>query len=316
LLLFDDFNYAVSRNPSTLPGNASNPFVTTGPWTSAKAINISGSHNGYLYTVTAPEMAATTGYSGPLPNPSSRALKIEHPAASTQSDFYLEYGRGANSIPANVWFQFWIYPNHYGSERGGILGNMKFLYPTNDGYGSHTNKWLLYFNSWAAAPQFGGNPYGNPTAGQAFLTDLAQMGSTPRWNNDTSNGNKLGPNLLPRDQSHIPPNQWTQVKIHYDHSVANRGTFEVWLRPLNGQWRKTHEWIGGVTPNFTWGGFTPGGHEGFRMPTTIPGTADSGGPSNPGVFLYVQDFAMASSESSLPDYDGTRPRSPANVTAE
>lgn len=69
------------------------------------------------------------------------------------------------------------------------------------------------------------------------------------------------------------------------------------MKPLGGRWMKVAEWIDGQTPNFSW--IIPtqnvGGHRVFRMPTTIEG-ADS--------WIYMDDFAMATTEDSLPVYDG------------
>jgi hypothetical protein len=48
---FDDFEYTVGRSNSSDPTGMDNAFVNQGGWNRAKAVNITGSHNGYLYTV-------------------------------------------------------------------------------------------------------------------------------------------------------------------------------------------------------------------------------------------------------------------------
>jgi hypothetical protein len=67
------------------------------------------------------------------------------------------------------------------------------------------------------------------------------------------------------------------------------------MKPLNGSWVKVAEWIDGVTSDFAW--TIPqsdvGGHHVFRMPTTID-DFDS--------WIYLDDFAMATSEDDLPVY--------------
>jgi hypothetical protein len=92
----------------------------------------------------------------------------------------------------------------------------------------------------------------------------------------------------------LTPNRWTLVKIHIDTSTTS-GSYEAWLKPLGGSWVKVAEWIDGVTPDFSW--IIPaddvGGHRVLRMPTTI-NDVDS--------WIYLDDFAMATSEADLPVY--------------
>jgi hypothetical protein len=92
----------------------------------------------------------------------------------------------------------------------------------------------------------------------------------------------------------LTPNRWTLVKIHYDTSDTS-GTFEAWMKPLNGSWVKVAEWIDGVTSDFSWTipADEVGGHRVFRMPTTID-DVDS--------WIYLDDFAMATLEANLPGY--------------
>ena len=97
---------------------------------------------------------------------------------------------------------------------------------------------------------------------------------------------------------HLESNRWTLVKIHYDTSGKHnsQGIYEAWLKPMDGSWTKVADWKGGMTPDFSWpldkaGGY--GGHGMFRMPTTVD-KFDS--------WIYLDDFAMASSEEGLPRY--------------
>lgn len=312
VVLFDTFDYAVAR---TEANTTAIPKFQAGGGSNAKRMPTNTGAVGYLYTVSQAEMQATTGYSGPLPGGGSRVLKMEVPPGTGQSDFYLEYSGGANAVPGNVWFQFWIYSNHYGSEQGGLVGRSKFLYPTNNGYPSSTDKWLFILSSWTAMPR-DTQPYGGTTAGEFAPISRDNTVGTINYSAaaDSSNASKLGPNLVSGTQGFVQANRWTLVKVHYDTSVANRGVFEVWLRPYGGSWTKTTEWIGGVTPNFTWTGFPVGGHSAIRMPTTIP--AASSAPNTVGSYYYMDDFVMATSEDSLPTYDGARPNRPTDLIAE
>ena len=64
------------------------------------------------------------GYSGSFPGiDSTRVLAIEARPGSlgSQTDFYLQFGdenAPQGSVPADVWFQFWIYPNYYDDPAG------------------------------------------------------------------------------------------------------------------------------------------------------------------------------------------------------
>ena len=314
LLLFDDFEYVVSRDNSPLPGERGSAFVTQGPWTYAKAVNLTGSATGRLYTAD-----SVPGYNGPMPgtNPTGRVLKMETPNADGGSDFYLgHHGSSSEAVPGNVWFQWWMYINHhptgpYGPELSGLQNRHKFIYPTADTFPSNSNKWLISLSSNPYSSLNVVAPFDNPTAtGEAFVIMRDAMVGEVNYAPGGDNASKLGPNRQSLDNSYIAPNQWHLIKIHLDTTDSNSGKFEAWIRPVGGEWRKLSEWIGGVTPNFTWSGFPAGGHRGFRMPTTIGWSEASGG-----AYYYLDDFAMASSEESLPAY-GNRPSPPARVIAE
>lgn len=305
LRLFDGFDYAVGRNEAN---STAIPKFQTGGWSHAKRMPTDPGAVGYLYTVTQSEMQATTGYSGPLPGAGSRVLKIEVPAGTGQTDFYLDYSGGADAVPGDAWFQFWLYSPHYGSETANLGGRQKWLYPTNDGYPSHSDKWLLVTSDWTAYP-LDVSTYGSPTNGElTFVLRDMSVGTV-----SYSPESKLGPNVQSAANSYMQENQWTLIKIHLDTSNNASGKFEMWMRPYGGAWRKTHEWIGGVTPGFNWSGFGAGGHNQMRFPTTFPA---NNAPNTRGAYYYIDDFAMATSEDSLPDVDGTRPSRPTGVIVE
>jgi hypothetical protein len=298
LILFDDFDYVVERDPATLPGELGNAFVTSGPWGAAKGMNINGRGGGYIYTTE-----EVPGYSGPHPVAgSTHMVKMEADVWGT--DFYVYYGEGPDSIPADVWFQFWIYINHDPAlgEMSAVENRHKFIYPSPDGNYPAWPKWLISFSAGSYVP-WNIAPFGNPTTGEAFIVnrDCADEGAPNYQPEYPDNHWKLGPNTGEQGDAHIPPNEWHLVKIHMDTSDDSSGKMEVWLKPLGNDWRKTTEWIGGVTPDFTWSGFGAGGHAAIKVPTTI-GWSDVSR-----TYYYMDDFAMATSEADLPVYDDVEP---------
>jgi hypothetical protein len=135
LLFFDGFEYDVPRDEQ----NARPAFVTAGKWSGVKSENATGKGLGYLYTTN-----RIPGCNGPFPGRNSQrvlAIEARPKTFNNQTDFYLQYSgvRGeGDAIPADVWFQFWIYPNYYDDPRdqedqlSGFGGGFKFIYPSVD----------------------------------------------------------------------------------------------------------------------------------------------------------------------------------------
>ena len=298
-MFFDDFEYAVGRSDV----NAATIFQQQGRWTGAKTeqSNSSGA-NGWLYTAT-----GVPGYSGAFPGgSSSRVLAIEARPGSEgfQTDFYLEYGDGENPaynnwIPGNVWFQFWIYINYSGDQLSLVDARNKFIYPCNGSYPCQTGKWLIglidnsYEPFWVSL--------GSPSSSGAFFMNAANTfaGISVVTNTNAQSYDdryKLGQTNI---SERVAINRWTLVKIHVDTSTPS-ARYEAWMRPLGGAWVKVVEWIDGVTPGFSWtvSDAHVGGHRTFRMPSTMGRASGSGYDS----WYYMDDFAMARSESGLPIY--------------
>lgn len=320
LLFFDNFEYLVNRDATP---SGSNAFISQGGWSYSKADNLTGRGDGRIYTTN-----SIPGYSGPMPGQNStRVMKIEAQNRSGGTDIYLAYGGNEsppNTIPANVWFQWWMYINHHpqSGETSGLERRHKWIYPCDGDYPCNLNnlKWLM---SLSADPvnticRDGCYPFPHPQSnaisrqGEAFIAIRDQNGpdySPARPDNHW----KLGPNMQSAENAHIVPNQWQLIRVNLDTSVANRGKFQVWIMPMGGEWRKVSEWIAGVTPNFTWT-HAAGGHRVFRMPTTI-GWSDT---SLGGAYYYIDDFAMANSEDSLPVYGNQSglPRPPSDIRVE
>lgn len=329
LLFFDDFNYVA--NPDTIVSSSDNPFVHAGGWNGLKSVETdpSFSDNGSLTTVTKAQFDANTGTSMPWPGgDSSYTLRMAGNNRAGGTDFYLALGDGNQEdfIPANVYFQFWIYMNRHGDEITAVETRHKMLYPTNTGYGSDSNKWLFSFSAHpyiTTCPGGAGCSYpgGNPTDGRAYFvdrdgTDRFSAGHVKRFTEYGSDiWGKLGANLGPESERYIQSNRWTLVRIHYDTSNNASGVFEVWFRHYGEPWQKVAEWIGGQSPNanFEWYGFGAGGHRRLRMPTTV-GITDR----NDGIYYYLRDFAMANSPDSLPVYEDevAAPLPPTDVGVE
>jgi hypothetical protein len=289
-LVFDDFDYRVDREDT----GAEAAFVTQGPWSVAKSQQDSPKAGGRLYTVSSiPDLQL------PWPNGNARALCLETLAVDQQSDFYLQIGDGLtrNEIPGDVWFQWWHLSAATASQPSRIHARNKWLYPSNDGYGSHTNRWLIELGAFNYNPTMDA-PHGDPSDGQQFISMRDAMAGTVKYAAaDPSNQTKLGQVTT---SAYIVPNQWNLVKIHIDTSSASSNVFEAWVRQYGKEWTKVAEWIGGTTRNFTWAQDDDGGgHSVLRWPTTIPGNYPG---SNYDQWHYVQDFAMARTEEDLPTY--------------
>lgn len=297
LIFFDSFEYVVNRDDPTSTSN----FQIKGRWNGVKTIHTRQGANGYLYTT-----AGIPGHSGAFPGDRSKRVLVMEALPNSrgfQTDFYLEYGDSESTafneaVPGNVWFQFWIFVNHNGSQRSRFGPRNKLIYACNGAYPCHSHKWMLTFGTNSGPPRW--RNLGMPSDGGAFLgnainSDVATVANTSLPAGDEW---KLGQTNTSR---HITANRWTLVKIHLDTSTQS-GRYEAWIRPLGRSWTKVVEWIDGVTPGFTWKIHADhiGGHRSFRMPTTIGHAKRSA--QNHDAWVYLDDFSMARSESGLPQY--------------
>jgi hypothetical protein len=240
-----------------------------------------------------------------------------------QTDFYLQLGSPEGpigQIPANHWFQFWVYANNYGQEQSRfsegkwIYPNRATFYPAtedNDGYVymfglAKRSKTTLY-----ADPCPGGDSVG---CDRTYINTGWYANSGGVNNHIAYQNTTFGPNLS--TEPPIMPNTWTLVKLHVDLSgtdpraAPGQAVYEQWIRRQgSSQWIKTTEYIGGVTVvNNLPIAFTPEFTDGFRMfriPTTIGETNNSKGDWFD-FWLYLDDFVLATSEADLPVYsDGS-----------
>ena len=315
----DRFEYAVGRSDP----NAANLFVQNG-WSGAKTQQTTNGAHGWVYTAT-----SIPGYSGAFPGTnSSRVLVLEAgprafppvmvgDVAVYQTDFYLQYGHGGssaydNTIPGDVWFQFWMYPLHgVDGATSTFDGRMKFFYACNTDYPCHTHKWMVMSTPGADTGDPNNiTPFGNPSQGQFFwlLQRASGVSEIINTNGDPYTQSAIGS----KPTEWMRPNRWTLVRMHFDTTHTTGNSWEVWLRPYGGSWRKVAEWLGGRTPGFTWNipSQYVGGHRVLRMPTTV----------GYDYRLYMDDFVMSTTAEDLPAYadEGpgggiTAPGAPANL---
>jgi hypothetical protein len=288
LVFFDDFEYQVERDAV----GDSFIFLEHG-WGWVKTETDDGGA-GYLYTVE-----GIDGFDGTFPGAgSTRVLALEarptmYPPPPdfpySQTDFYLQYGvenGPLDTIPADVWIQFWIYVADTENQPSRFPTRNKFLYPSasvDPPYPSHDERWMFMngsqgFEAEAADPE------------DNFL--CMRPPRALRSGTDPVDANKLGQNL---DLKQVLANDWYLIRIHVDISQPE-GRWEAWIRAQNEPaLTKIAEWIGGETPDFTWP-LPPEERSGprtLRIPTTV-NEFDS--------WMYMDDFAIATGESALPTY--------------
>ena len=269
-------------------------FVAAG-WNNAKS-QAWANAAGYLYTAT-----SIPGFTGTFPSGGSRVLAIEAAPGTfkTQTDFYLQLGNESTpeKIPGNVWLQFWVYPQDFGSQRSLHGTRNKFLYVSNDTYPSHSHKWMVGEKSYSYNPH-NTSPHGNPSATFWWTMSSASGVSTLAYAGpgaDPSRADEIGPQNL---SAVMAPNRWTLVKMNFDTSTT-AGRWRVWIKTPSGAWVQVANWQHGVN-GLTWT-IPPesvGGHRMLRMPTTV-GSATS---QFYNYWMYLDDFAMATAESALPVY--------------
>lgn len=330
-LFLDDFEYVVNRNTS----GASDIFVAQGGWSDVKTYQDSVGSAGYLYTADNIE-----GYSGVFPGGGNRVLVMEAKPETfqAQTDFYLQYGSGEEEIgyiPADHWYQFWIYAKNYSNEQS-LFSQGKFIYPNRATYYPATLNnegyvYLLSLDKRSKAPLYLDPCPGGDSVGceSAFFGTVWNSGNGANVSNHIEyEENSFGQTLS--NEQPILENTWTLVKVHIDltgtdsRAVPGQAVYEMWIKRLGDTlWTKTAEYIGGVTEvNGQAINFVPAFNDGFRtlrMPTTTGET----GPQKGDWFdywLYMDDFAIADTEAELPTYgspvgDTTDPSTPQNLVA-
>jgi len=311
-LFFDNFNYTVTNSYSNAAANRA-AFLAAG-WSSVRSDNVwpaysdgSGAEtpHGDLFTL---DVSAIPGFSGSAPGSNSRALCLQSKAGTdaAQTDFFLGYGSTIGDVPANVYFQFWLRVARDGSHPSQFHFREKFIYPTRNTYpateGNNGGHWLFELCGDSSEPSY--VAVSNPGEAFGLSRDDTIVSDRPYISTSfaIANGstNHLGQNISTAKM--FNPNEWVEIRIHYDTSGAS-GVYELWRRTVGQPWTKLSEWIDGVTANFAWAITAPfrDGHAGFIMPSTMPGANTT--PLYD-AWMYMQDFAIATSAASLPKYEG------------
>lgn len=324
----DDFEYVANRvDEGYTAGN--NPFITQGGWSWAKSMQYAEPGSlAYLYTTTSIE-----GYTGPMPS-GNRVLAFNQLSGTYtgQTDSYLRFGDDytegvsnpsqLDTIPGDIWFQMWIYPQNYGSEVGYTRAG-KFLYPSR-AYGTVSvgdadgAAWLADFGSYNYPPL---EIMPNTARHDLYLYSRSEFGAYEAgtgiyhpewaqwyWTGTTSADQDIFGQTVNRP---IRQNEWNLIKIHIDMDQPNTGSYEAWIRSYGEQsWTKIVEWIDGasvgdgvvnINPNLHVDGSY--GHASFKLFTTFGyDSSDARSSTNTDSWIYIDDIVVATSEDALPVY--------------
>lgn len=295
----DSFEYTVGRSTT----DKDTPFQAAG-WTGVKSEPQDTGANGYLYTIG---YGSISGGCGTSPNGSDTALAIEAlPATeSAQTDFYLQLGNtsvAVDTIPGDVWFQFWSCSQDTGSNQSARSNRNKFIYVCNaGGYPCSDHLWMF----WDVACDY--NPLACPDGDPSDGTLVWGLGSATGASTIAYTGSGYDPDTQDQvDQSRAvynTANTWVLTKMHINTTATSGNSWEMWQRVYgNANWTKTAEWIGGTTPDFVWniGAGDVGGHRELRMPSTVGHATDNAQRWD--YYLYMDDFTIANTENDLPTY--------------
>lgn len=274
---------------------------------------------GYLYTVD-----TIPGYAGQMPSlGGNRVLCFENRSGTYdfQTDCFLRYGseftEGVSdpalleTIPGDVWFQFWVYLQNYGTQAG-YTPRGKLIYPSRVGptvplSDPNGAAWLCDVRNASTAPVAHAE---NNALHQLFLESRSEYGTPDtqwNWLGTTSRDPDIFEQTVDRP---IAQNTWTLVRLHYDCDQLGTGRYEAWLRDMGAPaFTKVADWLHGATvgdgavtinprQNYA-GGF---GHAFVSFLTTYGSLA--GSPNNVDAWMYFSDFTIAASEAALPVYSG------------
>lgn len=308
-LFYDDFAYNVSRTDSNKSSPATNPFETTGNWVAFKDEVTAVGAAAYLYTETDKSIVGNI-----VPNRAGTHFFIFESIGATkdpdqQTDAFLELGdNNIGDIPADVWFEYWVYAIDTGSYPGFDGNRFKFIYPNKEiNYPASATggvEWLVSM----------GNE--NSANGICGVTDIGATGGYYLFSVDSGSDatfDALDGSVNCASANHhmghteddgggepikyIQPNQWTQVRIHIDTS-GTTGIFQAWMRGLDEAYVLTHDWRDAVSPHasFGWNPIDANGHRRFRLFTTVPGNVQPSAYQD--CFIMLGDFCMAAGTNS------------------
>ncbi|MEQ1794891.1 MAG: hypothetical protein ABL970_11940 [Nitrospira sp.] len=239
----------------------------------------------------------------------SKAVRMYADARRQQTDITLRTGTGDlekydNYIPAVAWFQVCLYINYSGPELSTTTGRtMKFFYPCAVRYPCRDNYWLLEMGTTSYHPFWAS--HGDPSGGNLYIASQAKTAGDPYWaSGPRENRHKLGQTSL---AEWIKPNRWNVLRCKTDFSNPEAAQLDCWIGAKGAALTNVMSWHGG-TPvegtDFTWTLPSAKGSRALSIPTTVPASNRSG----PELFMYLDDFMIATSEKDLPDYShGTTP---------
>jgi len=233
----------------------------------------------------------------------SKAMRMYADARAEQTDVNIRTGSGDsekydNYIPPVAWFQVCVYINYSGAELSTTTGRtMKFFYPCASIYPCHDNYWLLEMGTNSYNPFWAS--HGEPSDGNLYIASQAKSTGDPYWaSGPQENRHKLGQTSL---AEWIKPNRWNVLRCKTDFSSTAAAQLDCWIGAKGSALTNVMSWHGG-TPvegrDFTWTIPAAKGSRTFSIPTTVPAPNRSG----PEIFMYLDDFIIATSEDDLPSY--------------
>lgn len=226
-------------------------------------------------------------------------------ARQQQTDVNIRTGNGGSEkyddyIPPVAWFQVCGYINYSGPELSTTTGRtMKFFYPCVGIYPCRDNFWLLEMGTNCY------NPFratqGDPSRGNLYISTQARTTGDPYWaSGPEEDRHKLGQTLL---AEWIKPNRWNVLRCKTDFSNMKAAQLDCWIGAKGSVLTNVMNWHGGTAVKgaaFTWTLPSAKGSRVMSIPTTVPAPNCSG----PEIFMYLDDFIIATSEDDLPDYSG------------
>ncbi len=241
------------------------------------------------------------GSNVPLPS-GSRAMRVHTNGMTVQSDAGVVVSGSANYIPANAWWQVAMYVNNFGNEVS-VAGSrpMKLFYPCNAPYPCNTNYFLIETSVTSSYEPFNSTALSVPSNGDMWLVSRDNMQGTVNWAGaDPGNENKLGQTNL---SERIRPNRWNIIRCHSDFTIPSSAKLDCWIGPKGSPLTHVLSWHGG-TPvagsAFTWTVPEARGHLQMFWPSTIPANNATGTV----LYMYFDDFYLATSVNDLPNYSG------------
>jgi hypothetical protein len=245
-------------------------------------------------------VSSVPGSNASLPS-GSHAMRVYTNGMTEQSDAGLQLP-GAAAMPADSWWQVAMYVNNFGDEVT-IAGSrpMKLFYPCNADYPCNTNYFLIYTSVETSYNPFNSSALSVPSNGDMWI-ESRNMEGTVNWAGaDPGDENKLGQTNL---SERIRPNRWNIIRCHANFTNTSSGQLDCWIGPKGSALTHVLSWHGGTSVegySFTWTVPQARGHQSLFWPSTVPANNANGTV----LYMYFDDFYLATSENDLPVYGGS-----------